>query len=306
LSLVDAPMALIDRILARRAPPVQADDPIARMIARTTGRVRPGRSYQRRLRGRVVNQFVAMQEGLVPAPPRYSHSGRIGRSVLYASVGVALSVGAVGATSTSSLPGDPLYAVKRQIEQIRMGIAPASVKPDLAEMALEERLSEVEQLAQVGRWDRVAAAAPQVAAAEVTLRLFGRSLAPSEIASLARHRGILVQLLSAAPPGAAKGLQQVLASSDFSALADSGNGGQGGASAANGGNGRDDANTSSAKNGAQPSPMPSAKPHPSPNAGQGGQVVSTPSPTPVPVEPSTPRPTHSAHPSPESNQQDHD
>jgi hypothetical protein len=306
LSLVDAPMALIDRILARRTPPVQADDPIARMIARTTGRVRPERYYQRRLRGRIVNQFVAMREGLVPAPPRQSHMGRIGRSVLYASVGVALSVSAVGAASTSSLPGDPLYAVKRQIEQVRMDIAPASVKPDLAEMALEERLSEVEQLAEAERWDLVARATPQVAAAEVTLRLFGRSLAPSEIASLARHRGILARLLSAAPPGAANSLQQVLASSDFSALAVSGNSGQGGANAANGGIGPDSAKPTGAKPGTQPTSIASAKPHPSPNAGQGGQAVTAPSPSPVPVEPSTPRPTHSPHPSPESNQQDHD
>jgi hypothetical protein len=304
MSLVDAPMALLDRILARRAPSVQADDPIARMIARTTGRVRPERYYRRRLRGRIVNQFVAMREGLVPAPARYSHTGRIGRSVLYASVGVALSVSAVGAASTSSLPGDPLYAMKRQIEQVRMEIAPPSVKPDLAEMALEERLSEVEQLAQAGRWDLVAAAAPQVMAAEASLSHFGRSLAPSEIASLARHRGILARLLIAAPPGAASGLQQVLASSDFSAFADSGNGGQGGANAANGGIGPDAANPRSVKNGAQPTPMPSARPHPTPNAGQAGQVVSTPSP--APVEPSTPRPTHSARPSPESNQQDRD
>ena len=41
MSLIDAPLALIDRLVSRRTPSVQPDDPIARMVARTTARLRP-------------------------------------------------------------------------------------------------------------------------------------------------------------------------------------------------------------------------------------------------------------------------
>jgi len=309
VSLVDAPMALLDRILAWQAASVQPDDPIARMIARTTGRVQPDRYYQRRLRSRVVNEFVAMREGLVPIPAAAGHMGRLGRAVLYASVGVAVSVTAVGAASTSSLPGDPLYAVKREIEQIRMDVAPASVKPDLAEMALEERLAEVEQLAEAGRWDLVAAATPQLAAAEATLSHFGRSLAPSEIASLTRHGGILARLLSAAPPATARGLERVLASADYAALTTFEP--QVPADNANGGNGPDPDHQTSGKGSGVVTPTASARPRPTPQAsgqaGQGGQAAVTASPTPSTAAPSpTPRPTHSPHASQDNQNRQND
>src|SRR5437868_14242545 len=58
----------------------------------------------------------------------------------------------------SALPGDPLYGVKREVEELRMEIAPPSVRPMLAAMALDERLSEVERLASAGNWTRVALA----------------------------------------------------------------------------------------------------------------------------------------------------
>src|SRR5207245_1217031 len=88
----------------------------------------------------IVLRFVAVREGLVHESPRQVHMGSLGRAVLYASVGLAISVSAVGAASSSALPGDPLYGVKRQVEELRMEIAPASVRPMLAAMALEERL----------------------------------------------------------------------------------------------------------------------------------------------------------------------
>src|SRR5207302_11247078 len=183
---MDAPERLVGRLLGRREHGVMPDDPIAHMIARTAGRLRPEREYRWRLRGRLVNQYVAVREGLVRESPRQVHMGSLGRAVLYASVGLAISVSAVGAASTSALPGDPLYGVKRQAEELRMEIAPPSVRPMLAAMALEERLAEVELLAAAGSWTRVALAEHELDGAVATLRGMGASLPADELAHLAR------------------------------------------------------------------------------------------------------------------------
>src|SRR5512142_1012045 len=122
MSLLDTPLALLDRILARNAAPVQPDDPVARLIERTSARLRPDARYRRRLRSHVVNQYVAVREGLAPPVPRRKEMGAIGRAVLLSSLALAVSVTAVGAASASALPGDSLYPVKRQLEQIRIDI----------------------------------------------------------------------------------------------------------------------------------------------------------------------------------------
>lgn len=210
---MDAPQRLVGRLLNRREPTVKPDDPIAHMIARTAGRLRPERQYRWRLRGRLVNQYVAVREGLVRESPRQVRMGSLGRAVLYASVGLAISVSAVGAASSSALPGDPLYGVKRQVEELRMEIAPPSVRPTLAAMALEERLSEVELLAATGNWARVALAEQEVEGAVATLRGLGGSLPADEVAQLARHTQVLTALLAQAPDSARAGLQRALVAS---------------------------------------------------------------------------------------------
>lgn len=210
---MDAPQRLVGRLFGRREPAVKPDDPIAHMIARTAGRLRPEREYRWRLRGRLVNQYVAVREGLVRESPRQVRMGSLGRAVLYASVGLAISVSAVGAASSSALPGDPLYGVKRQVEELRMEIAPPSVRPMLAAMALEERLSEVELLAATGNWARVALAEQEVEGAAASLRGVGGTLPADEVAQLARHTQVLTALLARAPDSARAGLQRALVAS---------------------------------------------------------------------------------------------
>jgi len=213
MSLIGSPLRFIDQVLGRREPPVQVDDPIARMIARTAGRLRPGHEYRWRLRGRVVNQYVAEREGLVKHAPRSLQMGGVGRAVLYASLGLAISVSAVGAASSGALPGDLLYGVKRQVEELRMEISPPSVRPMLAAMAVEERLSEVELLAAAGSWTRVALAEHELDGAVATLRGMSASLPADEIAHLARHTQILTELLATAPASARAGLELALVAS---------------------------------------------------------------------------------------------
>ena len=210
---MDAPQRLVGRLLGRHEPTVMPDDPIARMIARTAGRLRPEREYRWRLRGRVVNQYVAVREGLVRESPKQVRMGGLGRAVLFASLGLAISVSAVGAASSSALPGDPLYGVKRQVEELRMEIAPPSVRPMLAAMALEERLSEVELLAAAGSWARVALAEQEVEGAVAILRGLGGSLPADQVAQLAHHTQILSDLLARAPESARAGLERAVVAS---------------------------------------------------------------------------------------------
>jgi len=213
MSLIGSPLRFIDQVLGRCEPSVQPDDPIARMIARTAGRLRPEHEYRWRLRGRVVNQYVAEREGLVKHAPRRPEMGRVGRAALYASLGLAISVSAVGAASSGALPGDPLYGLKRQVEELRMEISPPSVRPMLAAMAVEERLSEVELLAAAGSWTRVALAEHELDGAVATMHGMGASLPADEIAHLARHTQILAELLANAPASARAGLERALVAS---------------------------------------------------------------------------------------------
>ena len=267
MSLIDTPMALLDRVLAHRAQAVQADDPIARMVARTSGRLRPEGDYRRRLRGQVVNQYVAMREGIVNVPAGRREMGRLGRSVLYATFALAASVSAVGAASTSSLPGDPLYGVKREVEELRIQIAPPSVRAGLVAMALNERLSEVERLAAAQRWTLIPAASADADAAERRLVAMTGTLPAEEVASLTLHQEVLTALLATAPAAARDGLLDALAVSSMShgqgtgATGAAAGDGSGQANGIRGGAGQGQGNGQPA-NGGSPSPTPEATPRP--------------------------------------------
>ena len=138
-------------------------------------RIKPDPLFQRRLRGQVMNRYVATREGMVAAtaPPGLPRRqmGLLGRGVLYASLLTAVSVTAVGAAAQESLPGDPLYGVKIELESIRMYLAPTDMRDDLARMALDERLDEVEALAAAGRWAQLDQAVAAVERAEAALQL---------------------------------------------------------------------------------------------------------------------------------------
>lgn len=276
MSLLDAPLALLDRVRRRREPLLRVDDPVARMVARTTGRLRPKAGYRRRLRGHVMNQYVAAREGLAPAASRRREMGRIGRSVLFASFALAVSVTAVGAASQSSLPGDALYPVKRQIEEIRMEIAPAWARPTLVAMALDERLSEVERLADRGDWSRAAAAAAEVDVAEAALVAVGGTIPAQQQQALVHHSEVLAAILAAAPDAAKPGLSNALAASDKAAAATARGGtGAHGTAGAPGQAGKDTASAT---------PKPTKSPQPTPTPRESSKPSNAP-----PGQPTSPR-----------------
>lgn len=277
MSLLDAPLAVIDRLISRRTPPIGADDPAARLVVRASARLRPDPKFRKQLRTSVLNRYVALREGHVAPAPRRSEMGRLGRAVLYATFALVVGVSSVGAASSSSLPGDALYTMKLRLEAVRMQIAPPVARPMLAELALNTRLSELEQLAAAGRWDRIPSAAAAVGEAEKALEALGGPSA-DEVANLARHTDVLTQLLVGAPEAARAGLGlAITASASHLPGAPPGGTGQGGQSGASGGAGQG-GNAA----GGQPAatPTPSKIPHPTKSPRTTASVGASAQPTP--------------------------
>jgi hypothetical protein len=277
MSLLDAPQAVIDRLISRRTPPIGADDPAARLVARASARLRPDPKFRKQLRTSVLNRYVAVREGHVAPAPRRSEMGRLGRAVLYATFALVVGVSSAGAASSSSLPGDALYTMKLRLEAVRMQIAPPVARPMLAELALNTRLSELEQLAAAGRWDRIPGAAAALGEAEKALEALGGPSA-DEVANLARHTDVLTQLLAGAPEEARAGLGlAITASASHLPDAAPGENGQGGQSGASGGGGQGGSAT-----GGQPTatPKPSNSPHPTKSPKANASVAPSAQPTP--------------------------
>lgn len=211
-------MTLLDRIL-ERGYEMPIDPIIASRLERHMQRIKPDALFQRRLRGQVVNRYVATREGMVAATrpvrlPRRSLS-LLGRGMLYASLLTAVSATAVGAAAQQSLPGDMLYGVKLELESIRMELAPVNMRDDLAAMALDERLDEVEALAAAGRWSQVEAAVAAVERAQTTLAALTRpdDSGSAGAVALPEHVDRLAELISTAPDAEKRGLLRALAAS---------------------------------------------------------------------------------------------
>lgn len=139
--------------------PFAPEDAVRRYVDAIRADLEPDPLFRRRLRGAVVNQFVAAREGLVAPARRRAGMGRLGRAALYASFALAMSVSSVMAASQSAVPGDALYAVKRQIEALRYATLPGNLHDELRAIALAERLSELDVLAAREDWAGVSAVA---------------------------------------------------------------------------------------------------------------------------------------------------
>jgi hypothetical protein len=213
-------MTLLDRILARGVQ-LPTDAIIAARVERHLQRIQPHPMFRRRLRGQVLNRYVANREGMIEAArpaPRRRDMGALGRGVLLASLLTALGASAVGAVAQESLPGDALYPVKLQLEELRMRIAPPGLRDDLAAMALDERLDEVERLASVGRWQLVDEAAASAARAELQLAEMSSGSAADAYGlnrreSIQGHGQRLEELIATAPASARDGLERALEAS---------------------------------------------------------------------------------------------
>ena len=121
------------------------------MSRRFDRQIEPDPLYRRRLRGQVVNRFVAQKRGIdLTGPRRPSRMGALGRASLYASFALAVSVTGVMAASDAAIPGDVLYPLKRGIEQMRLDVLPDEFHDELVVYALSERIDELNQLVEAG------------------------------------------------------------------------------------------------------------------------------------------------------------
>lgn len=210
MSRLPMPLSLVDRALGARPEPSGLDEAMLRRLERSLRRLQPDPLFRRRLRGRVVNLHVATREGLIREPRRRRSMGKLGRAVLYASLMLAISASAAGAAAQDSLPGDALYGVKLRLEEIRMQIAPPSVRDDLAAIALAERVEELEALAAAGAWSLVPGAAARVTDAELALLAVADEGAPLGAEATGEAIEVLESVLVQAPEAAQAGLQRAI------------------------------------------------------------------------------------------------
>ncbi|HEX7173083.1 MAG TPA: hypothetical protein VF365_10805 [Candidatus Limnocylindria bacterium] len=171
-----------------RPPAVLSDEAVERNLAAIRAELQPDPLFRRRLRGEVMNRYVAAREG-IGATPRRRSMGALGRAVLYATFTLAVTSTSVLAASQEALPGDLLYPLKRHVEVLRVQVLPGHLHDDLAALALAERISELGHLAERGDWGRVAIQA----------------------AAVQHDYDVFLALVDAAPPGSNERYLTVLA-----------------------------------------------------------------------------------------------
>ena len=95
--------------------------------------------FRNELRGRLLSEAVVV---LAPRPTRFSFAALLRPALATAAILVLVSAGATSAAA-SSLPGDPLYAVKRAGEDVRLvltfdDVARTQLLSELTDRRLEE------------------------------------------------------------------------------------------------------------------------------------------------------------------------
>lgn len=117
-----------------------------------------------------------------------------------------LGLSGVGYATATSLPGGPLYGLKRQVESVQLAVSPADQQPGLAETLADRRLHEVTQLVEQGApATRVEAGIEEYTAA---VDAFGRApAAPEKDLLFQRHLLVLNGLEKIAPKESRAALQ---------------------------------------------------------------------------------------------------
>lgn len=195
-------MSLFQRPI--QPPAILSDEAVARYLRTVRAELTVDPLFRRRLRGQVVNRFVADREGRAPASTR-RRMGALGRAVLYASFALSVSVTSAMAAAQGAVPGDALYPLKLQIERLRLEALPERLQDDLAAHSLGERIHELGVLAERGEWERVTA---QAAAVELEYRRFVDSARVD--GSSDRYLLVLTGLLQRLPERAQLAIEDVL------------------------------------------------------------------------------------------------
>lgn len=257
-------MSLFQR--SSRQPAILSDAAVQRYLSAVRAELSMDPLFRRRLRGTVVNRFVADREGRTEArPPR--RMGALGRSVLNASVVLSVTVSSAMAAAQGAAPGDALYPLKLRIEQLRLDALPEQLHDDLAAHALGERIHELGVLAERGDW---AGVETQAAAIETEYRHFVEVVGAD--ASADRYLVVLDALLDRLPDRAQHAIEdRRRGSSVVDQVRDAGLVNGGGEPAGGGAGGPDATAQPTPESSAEPSrparpepaPRPSREPRPS-------------------------------------------
>ena len=288
-------MSLFQRPLRSRA--ILSDQAVERYLEAIRAELSVDPLFRRRLRGTVVNRFVAEREGRIAARPR-RRMGGLGRAVLYSSFVLSISVTSAMAASQAAVPGEAFYPLKIQVERLRLQVLPEHFHDDLAAHALGERIHELGVLAERGDWARVASHA---AAVEGEYGHFLDTLDAD--GSSDRYLVVLNALLDRVPDRAQLAIEDVV--DGVEAVADDatvhrGANGQGqvpGTANEGGGSGSADHGGGTGAGASAPAATEPATPEPAAKASQPARPEPTPRATNTPrpaAEPATPRSTESA------------
>jgi len=266
-------MSLFQRPI--QPPAILSDRAVERYLEAVRAELSVDPLFRRRLRGTVVNRFVADREGSTSTRRRRRTMGGLGRAVLYATFALSVSVSSAMAASQGAAPGDALYPLKLQIERLRLQALPDHLHDDLAAHALGERIHELGVLAERGDWTRVTA---QAAAIEEEYRHFVDTAQLDD--STDQYVLVLTELLQRLPDRAQLAIEDVL--EGVQGASDGASSGDGnGSGAINGGGGSAAAPGNGPQASAEPTPRPSRPDRPDPTP----RATKSPRPSPEPAEP---------------------
>jgi len=123
------------------------------------------------------------------------------------------------AAASDALPGQPLYPVKRAAEDVQLSLSPEARKPDLLANRAQERLEEVEALAETGEVppeiveDLLDSSQTALDALEGTTGTQHDELAARLVTLTERQQTVLARVMENAPPQAQEGLRRALEAS---------------------------------------------------------------------------------------------
>ena len=244
-----------DRLPVRRSIPIDDRGASPGAVDRILERLEPlpdnlsaRPEFADALRARVLAQFEARLATARPSGSRRVVRPRLARLALAGSVALMTVAGLAGAAAAaeSSLPGDPLYGLKRAIEQVELAFTSADRRHEVELALLGERIEELRLEVAAGDWPSVRGLCTEVTRAGADLLARGSSLGSATDDMLAA----IDEARSAAPAAEQGSLQRFEVVAQQLAKRDGDGGGSGGPGASP----------------AMPTTMPVASAEPSPAA----------------------------------------
>jgi hypothetical protein len=282
-----------------RPPSTASDDAVRRYVEEIRRHADPDPMFRRRLRGSVVNRYVAIHEGTIaPRGRQASRMGTLGRACLYASFAMAVTVGGAMAASERAVPGELLYPLKRSIESLRLDVLPERYHDELVAEALSARIVELSMLLEAGEAALAESLTDDIHESYVQLVALSagegapRGLLRARLDQLDAMLARLPEAARAAVERAMAGVRPVNAAPGLGAGPDRGSPGraEGAGGGPAGGRGTDGATEPDRTPKPQSTPKPERTPKPEPTPEAEASGTSEPQPTPEPEPEPEPEP----------------